>query len=230
MKFSTLWALGAAATLAAAIGGGADAASTKKPAAKPAAAAPAGAPGSQSVDLLPMGQSWIKQCQKNPQTQKNTCVVTRVFGHAADQPPDLGFALYQTEGVDKDHLQVVLPLQLLLPPGIRIQIDGGESVPGRFLTCAPNGCFAETDLTPAQVGKVKSGKILTVAVRNLASVELDFKLSLDGFATALAGPAIDPAVLKKQQDDLQKKLQDQAKKLQQQQQQAPAGGAAAPAK
>ena len=229
MKVSSIRALAAVALVATAFGGVAVAASAKKPAAKPAAGAPAGAPGSQTVDLLPMGQSWIKQCQKNPQTGKQTCVVTRVFGHAADQPPDLGFALYQTEGVAKDHVQIVLPLQLYLPAGIRAQVDGGEAITGRYLTCAPNGCFAETDFTAAQVGKLKTGKILAVAVRNLGGVELDFKLSLDGFATALTGPAIDPAVLQQQQQDLQSKLKAQAQKLQQPK--APAvGGTAAPAK
>ncbi|NEU11248.1 invasion associated locus B family protein [Methylobacterium sp. BTF04] len=211
--------------------------------AAPAPAAPAaGAPqggmaqqqtGPQTVNVKsePSQTDWTKVCGKDQASATDVCYTTRDFVSDQGQPV-LAVAVYDMKNAQQNVrvVRYLLPLGLLLQPGIRFTIDGQQGTAGKFAVCFPNGCFAEaggvsTDL----VNAMKKGTTLNVSVQNQTQREVTFAVPLAGFGKAFDGPAIDPKVLEEQQKKLQSELEkrsdDMRKKLEQQN---AAGGTPAP--
>ncbi len=131
----------------------------KKPAA-PAPTAPAPtAPGTPAANTAaqtgpqivtvksePSQADWTKVCGKDQGSGTDICYTTRDFVSDQGQPV-LAVAVYEMKNpAQKQEVRVVrylLPLGLLLQPGIRFNVDGQAATPGRFAVCFPNGCFAE---------------------------------------------------------------------------------------
>ncbi|MGC5780214.1 invasion associated locus B family protein [Methylobacterium sp. NFXW15] len=226
------------------------AAQPKKPApAAPAPAAPApsqtpaaqtaGQTGPQIVTLKsePSQADWTKVCGKDQGSGTDICYTTRDFVSDQGQPV-LAAAVYDMKNTaQKQEVRVVrflLPLGLLLQPGIRFSIDGQGATAGRFAVCFPNGCFAEVGGVDAGViAALKKGTTLNVSVQNQTQREVTFAVPLAGFGKAFDGPAMDPKVLeeqqKKLQSELEKRSEEMRKKLETQQGAAPAAPAPAPA-
>lgn len=208
----------------------------------PAANTPAGAaaqtgPQIVAVKSEPSQADWTKVCGKDQGSGTDICYTTRDFVSDQGQPV-LAVAVYEMKNAaQKQEVRVVrylLPLGLLLQPGIRFNVDGQAATPGRFAVCFPNGCFAEAGGVDAGViAAMKKGTTLNVSVQNQTQREVTFAVPLAGFGKAFDGPAIDPKVLEEQQKKLQaeleKRSEDMRKKLEQQGGAAPANGAATPA-
>jgi invasion protein IalB len=236
----------ASAALLAVLAAGPALAQPKKPApAAPAPAAPAqqqaapAAPAAQAgngpqivnVKSEPSQADWTKVCGKDQNTNTDVCYTTRDFVSDQGQPV-LAVAVYEMKNAQtKQEVRVVrylLPLGLLLQPGIRFTVDGQQPTAGKFAVCFPNGCFAEAGGVDAGVvAAMKKGSTLNVSVQNQTQREVTFAVPLAGFGKAFDGPAVDPKVLeeqqKKLQSELEKRSEDMRKKLEQGQ------GAAAPA-
>lgn len=203
----------------------------------PAANTPAAQTGPQIVTVKsePSQADWTKVCGKDQASGTDICYTTRDFVSDQGQPV-LAVAVYEMKNpAQKQEVRVVrylLPLGLLLQPGIRFNVDGQTPTAGRFAVCFPNGCFAEAGGVDAGVvAAMKKGTTLNVSVQNQTQREVTFAVPLAGFGKAFDGPAIDPKVLEEQQKKLQaeleKRSEDMRKKLEQQQGAAPAAGAAA---
>jgi invasion protein IalB len=212
--------------------------------AAPAPAAPAaGAPqggmaqqqtGPQTVNVKsePSQTDWTKVCGKDQASATDVCYTTRDFVSDQGQPV-LAVAVYDMKNAQQNVrvVRYLLPLGLLLQPGIRFTIDGQQGTAGKFAVCFPNGCFAEAGGVSADlVNAMKKGTTLNVSVQNQTQREVTFAVPLAGFGKAFDGPAIDPKVLEEQQKKLQSELEkrsdDMRKKLEQQN---AAGGTPAPA-
>jgi invasion protein IalB len=208
----------------------------------PAANTPAAQTGPQIVTVKsePSQADWTKVCGKDQGSGTDICYTTRDFVSDQGQPV-LAVAVYEMKNAaQKQEVRVVrylLPLGLLLQPGIRFNVDSQSPTAGRFAVCFPNGCFAEAGGVDAGViAAMKKGTTLNVSVQNQTQREVTFAVPLAGFGKAFDGPAIDPKVLedqqKKLQAELEKRSEDMRKKLEQQggaAGAAPAAGAAAPA-
>ena len=205
----------------------------------PAANTPAAQTGPQIVTVKsePSQADWTKVCGKDQGSGTDICYTTRDFVSDQGQPV-LAVAVYEMKNAaQKQEVRVVrylLPLGLLLQPGIRFNVDSQSPTAGRFAVCFPNGCFAEAGGVDAGViAAMKKGTTLNVSVQNQTQREVTFAVPLAGFGKAFDGPAVDPKVLEEQQKKLQaeleKRSEDMRKKLEQQQGAAPAAGAAAPA-
>ena len=195
--------------------------------------APAAAGGQQNrLPLVATQKDWTKVCGKDQTANKEVCYTTRDFSAEPGKPPVLALAVYDIKGDDTKIVRMLMPIGLMLRPGFRFAVDNGQTTDGAYEICFPNGCFAEAKIKTAAVDTMKRGSSLSVSVRNQANQEVDFAVPLEGFGKAYDGPAIDPEVLKKQQEQLQAGLQKQAeeerKRLEAQQKggAAPAGGAA----
>lgn len=206
--------------------------------AAPAGAAPqtnAAQTGPQTINVKsePNQADWTKVCGKDQGSGTDVCYTTRDFVSDQGQPV-LAAAVYEMKNAStKQEVRVVrflLPLGLMLAPGIRFSIDGQQATAGKFAVCFPNGCFAEAGgVGPELVAALKKGTTLNVSVQNQTQREVIFAVPLTGFGKAFDGPAIDPKVLEEQQKKLQaeleKRSEDMRKKLESEQK----GGAAAPA-
>ncbi len=186
----------------------------------------------------PSQTDWTKVCGKDPASGAEICYTTRDFVSDQGQPV-LAVAVYDAKGQGAQNQKVVrflMPLGLLLRPGIRFAVDQGQPIPGQYAICFPNGCFAEaTGLKDDFINQMKRGTTLNVSVQNQVAREVTFAVPLAGFGKAFDGPAIDPKVLEEQQKKLQEELEKRSEELRKRLEQqssaagAPAGGAAAPA-
>jgi invasion protein IalB len=238
-------ALPLAAVLGLAAGGPAGAQQKERERKAPApAAAPApaqaqqGQQGQNTGPLLvqvkpePSQTEWTKVCGKDPSNNAEICYTTRDFVSDQGQPV-LAAAVYDMKGPNGTKVvRFLMPLGLLLRPGIRFAVDQGTPNAGVYTVCFPNGCFAETpNLKDEVVAAMKKGTNINVSVQNQVGREVTFQVPLAGFGKAFDGAPIDPKVLEEQQKRLQEELEKRSEELRKklEQGQAGAGGAAAPA-
>jgi invasion protein IalB len=176
-------------------------------------------------------------CGKDPGNNSEICYTTRDFVSDQGQPV-LAAAVYDVKGgtaaTNQKVVRFLMPLGLLLKPGIRFAVDQASPISGSYTVCFPNGCFAETvGLKDDVVTSMKRGTNINVSVQNQVGREVTFAVPLAGFGKAFDGAPIDPAVLqeqqKKLQDELEKRSEDMRKRLEQSTSStAPAGPPAGP--
>lgn len=191
-------------------------------------AAPAGQAGAGptvvQVKPEPSQTAWTKVCGKDQAANKEICYTTRDFVSDQGQPV-LAAAIYDVKGDPNKIVRFLMPLGLLLQPGIRFGVDNAQPTAGRFAICFPNGCFAEATVKDDFINAMKKGTTLSISVQNQGAREVSFAIPLTDFAKGFDGPAIDPKVLEEQQKQLQDEL---AKRQEELRQRLGAGGAAAP--
>jgi invasion protein IalB len=190
--------------------------------AAPAPAAPGAAPGpgaaatpdSGLVQLKPEPSQpdWVKVCGKDPASNVEICYTTRDFVSDQGQPV-LAVAMYDVKGKPEKISRFILPLGLLLAPGIKFAVDQGNSSDGKFAICLPNGCFAEGTTNDAFINSMKKGTTLNVKFKNQVGNEVTFQVPLAGFGKAFDGAPLDPKVLEEQQKKLQEELQKRSDEL-----------------
>ena len=193
------------------------------------------APPATIVQLKPEPSQadWLKICGEDNQTKKKVCYVTRDFVSDQGQPV-LAVAVYDVQGDPQKVVRFLMPLALLLAPGIRFGVDQGQTHPGKYAICFPNGCFAEGSVRDEVVNAMKRGQTLNVSVQNQFSREVSFQVPLAGFGKAFDGPPIDPAVLEQQQRQMEEEMRKQAEEMRKRMEQqggqpaAPAAPAQAP--
>jgi invasion protein IalB len=179
----------------------------------------------------PSQADWTKVCGKDPGTNVEICYTTRDFVSDQGQPV-LAVAVYESKAPQTPRVvRFLMPLGLLLQPGIRFAVDQGQAMPGRYSICFPNGCFAEVaQVTPDTINQLKRGTTLNISVQNQALREVTFAVPLTGFGRAFDGPPVDPKVLEEQQRTLQEQLQRRSEEMKKRlEEQSNAAGAGAPA-
>ncbi len=199
--------------------------------AAPAAGQPAQQPAGPTVVQVkaePSQPEWTKVCGTDQNTKTEICYTTRDFVSDQGQPV-LALAVYDIKGQQPQKVvRFVMPLGLLLQPGLRFTVDQGQAVAGRYVMCLPNGCFAEAQVKDDFIASLKKGANLNVSVQNQAGREITFAVPAAGFAKSFDGAPIDPKVLEEQQRKLQEELQKKSEEMRQKMLQSQ-GGAAAPA-
>jgi invasion protein IalB len=180
------------------------------------------------VKAEPSQPEWTKVCGTDQNTKTEICYTTRDFVSDQGQPV-LAMAVYDVKGKQPQKVvRFVMPLGLLLQPGLRFAVDEGQPTPGRYVMCLPNGCFAEAQVKDDFVASLKKGANLNVSVQNQMGREITFAVPAAGFGKSFDGPPIDPKVLEEQQKKLQEELQKKSEEMRQKMLNG-AAGAAAPA-
>ena len=184
------------------------------PAAQKAAPAPATAPGAAAQS------AWVKLCEKATATQKtkdgkeekkdlNICLThhERLDGNSGMVL--VSAAVRQVEGQDKQAFMVMVPLGMMLQPGMRAtlypkdmwdkaqkneKVDESKLKPLSlaYTLCHPAGCTAETEATPDLLNDLKKGGGLMIFAINAAGAPAAFPVPLVGFEQSYAGAPVDP--------------------------------------
>ena len=178
----------------------------------------------------PSQPEWTKVCDQDPAAKAEICYTTRDFV-SDDGRRVLSVAIYDVKASKSQKtVRFLMPLGLLLPPGIRFAVDQGESTSGRYGICFPNGCFAEAQVKNEFVASLKKGAALNVSAQNQAGQMITLAIPTAGFSKAYDGAPIDPQVLAQQQKSMQEALQKRSDELRQRlQQQGEASALVAPA-
>ena len=218
-----------------------DAAAPPKEAAAPAkegapAAGPAGdgKAGSKSA--------WVKLCEKSPMVkkdkdgkevkeEKNICLTHHERLDGSSGMVIVSAAIREVDGSDKQHLMVMVPLGMAIPPGLRAAVYTKEQwqkasknekidekalkpIELKFSLCHPAGCTAEIEATKEMIEQMKVGGGMMVLAINAAAQPIGFPVPLEGFAEAFAGKPVDNAEYKKARGQLMAQIrQRQAEAL-----------------
>jgi invasion protein IalB len=213
----------------------------KAPAAAPAAKKDAAAPAAKDAAAAPAGKqsAWVKLCEKAPlvkkdkegkdtKEEKEICLThhERLDGNSGMVL--VSAAIRHVEGQDKDHLMVMVPLGMALPPGLKAavytkeqwektskneKIDEKELKPIdlKYSLCHPSGCTAEIEATKEIVDQMKTGGGIMILAMNANAQPIGFPVPLDGFNEALAGKPVDNAEYKKARGQLMAQIRDRQK-------------------
>lgn len=106
---------------------------------------------------------------EDPQTGEPVMAVV-IPGNVGDQPLIAWF---------------VLPLGVLLPPGIAISIDGSEPQRLPVRHCEPGGCLAPVELEEALLQRLRNGSQLQVMAYSIDEQQVSIPISLMGFTAAM---------------------------------------------
>jgi invasion protein IalB len=154
----------------------------------------------------PAQSSWIKVCGQEEAMNKEVCFTTREYVTPEQDQPIMTVALYDVKGMPEKVLRLRLPLSLRLQPGVRINMDKGQSIEGKYAMCLPNGCYVEIPIKEEFITALKKGKTLRIRAQNQIGEEIIFEAPSEGFESAYDGKALDSKELAEQQKKLQEAL------------------------
>jgi invasion protein IalB len=183
-----------------------------------AAAVPAGA--QQQQQQLPEG--WFKACSK--QEDVDICNVQNIM--VADTGQLLtAVSLIEVKGkINRKIFQVTVPSGRMVPPGIGMQIDGGQTQKVDYMICLPDRCIAEVPLSDQLVASFKRGQQVTLTSVNFQNQPNPIQVSLNGFTGAFDGAPLQQSDIEDRQRKIQefvsKNTDDFAKKLKEEQERA----------
>lgn len=173
--------------------------------------------------------SWIKLCAPDHvegEAAKEVCLVTQEV--RTDTGEFLAsISVQETKTPEgKRLIRAAVPLGTLIQPGIRVQVDEGTQVPGKYVICLPNACYAELEIEDSFIDSLKKGNNMVVLVINNQGKPVGIGLTLVGFTKAWEGAPVPVEQLAQQrqklQDELQKRAEEARKKLMEQQAEQPA--------
>jgi invasion protein IalB len=146
----------------------------------PAGAAPALAPG-QTEERF---GNWTLRCMAADGTNPRRCEMVQVLGDNQTGREVLLVAIGYPDGQASPVAWIILPLGVLLPPGIGLKIDQGESHGLPYRACDTGGCATPWRLTDADVAALKAGNELMVIFKDIEGKSLGLPVSLSGFTAA----------------------------------------------
>lgn len=187
----------------------------KKKGAAPAAAAPAAAAAQPQAEQA----MWVKLCEKAPvmtkdkdgkdsRAERGICLThhERLDGNTGMVL--VSAAVRQVEGLDKQHMMVMVPLGMAIQPGLRAsvynkemwekaqkneKVDDAKLSPIKlnFSLCHPAGCTAEIEMTPELTQQMRGNAGLMIFAINANGQVIAFPVPLTGFGQALDGAPAD---------------------------------------
>lgn len=80
----------------------------------------------------------------------------------------------------------IVPLGILLKPGVELQVDANKPVKFQLRYCDGNGCFGFADLNDALVQSMRKGAKMTVTFFAMNGQKISVEMSLKDFSKALA--------------------------------------------
>lgn len=174
--------------------------------------------------------AWVKLCEKSPlvrrdeegkeiKDEKNICLThhERLDGNSGMVL--VSAAIRQVEGSEHEHLMIMVPLGMAIPPGLKAavytkeqwekaskneEIDDSELKPIdlKFSLCHASGCTAEVEANKDIIDQMKAGGGMMILAMNAQAQPVGFPVPLDGFTDAFGGDPVDNEEYKKARGQL----------------------------
>jgi invasion protein IalB len=80
----------------------------------------------------------------------------------------------------------IVPLGVLLKPGVELQVDNAKPVKFQIRYCDGGGCFGFADLNEALIESMRKGAKMTVTFFALNGKKVSVEMSLEDFSKAMA--------------------------------------------
>lgn len=128
---------------------------------------------------------WSRECVKSADGKHEACFVHQ-FVAEMPQKAVLLEILFGYIGPDqRPRMVLTVPLGVLLPPGLRLTLDGGKPLAIPLETCTRDGCRAIVDLDDGALAKFRDGKQLVVRYVVGGGKAIELPVKLEGLNAAL---------------------------------------------
>lgn len=169
----------------------------------------AGTPA-QAQQATPAG--WFKACTK--QADNDVCNVQNVRTAGNGQLLTAVNLIQITGKTTRAIFQVAVPTGRVIPAGVGLQIDGGQTQKIDYSICLPDRCIAEAPLTNDLVAALKRGGELTLTTLNFQQQPNPIKITLSGFTSAFDGDPLQQSELETRQEELQAEIEKRREEFQ----------------
>ena len=133
-------------------------------------------------------QDWMVRCGRPEGQEQEVCEMQQQQVDSEDRTV-MAVAVGRVPGTSNVGLLILLPLGILLPAGVTMQIDGGAAIPLEVERCEREGCRIERILEPDLLNRLKAGTKATVFFQAVdpqgKRQRLGVPISLLGFTAAL---------------------------------------------
>ena len=133
-------------------------------------------------------QDWMVRCGRPDEQGPEVCEMQQQQVDNEDRTV-MAVAVGEVPGTSDVGLLILLPLGILLPAGVTMQIDGGAEIPLQVERCERQGCRIERILEPDLLNRLKGGTKATVFFEAFdpqgERQRLGVPISLLGFTAAL---------------------------------------------
>lgn len=128
---------------------------------------------------------WTLSCGTPQGSDKEMCSAAQVVQNKETEKSLLAAVVGYIPGTQDMAMEFTVPLGVILPAGIRLQVDDSEEI-GRapYLMCTPQGCTGIWKLEDQAVAALKKGLTLKVIVLNSQQRPVAVPVSLRGFTAA----------------------------------------------
>ena len=127
---------------------------------------------------------WNKTCGKDTSGQE-ICVVEQFAVAMPQKAVVLRIRFAPVENREQMRMMVTAPLGIRLPPGLTLNVDGGQATGLPFERCSGEGCDAVAVLDKSALEMFTHGKTLSVRYVVSEQAGVDIPIKLDGMAAAL---------------------------------------------
>jgi invasion protein IalB len=137
------------------------------------------------TEIVEMG--WQKRCADKKSEEAKKC---EIFQRLAIKKSDMRvaeFAIGFPEKKDTARGVVVLPLGILLEPGVAMKIDDGKPFVFKARYCVNAGCFSYINLDKSILDSMKKGKLASFFFKTAEGQDVNLIMNLTGFEKAMKG-------------------------------------------
>ncbi|MBZ0218687.1 MAG: invasion associated locus B family protein [Fimbriimonadaceae bacterium] len=143
-------------------------------------------PAEAAPDAVPQS-AWVKLCNVDEGTNKEICVVSQELRSSDNGQLVASLSIRLVEG-EKNILIAAVPTGVILPPGLRVNVDENPPASAQYTICFPNACVARMELKDEFIALMKKGKNIGIAVIDGSQQTIGFPMTLIGFTAAFDGP------------------------------------------
>ncbi|VAW21320.1 Signal recognition particle GTPase [hydrothermal vent metagenome] len=129
---------------------------------------------------------WQMSCDTPPGASFEQCAI--IQNVTAENQPNVGLSVIVLKTADQKArlLRVLVPLGVLLPNGLGLNVDGQDMGRVAFVRCLPNGCIAEVIMDDPLLKVLSEGKSAIFVVFKTPEEGIGIPVSLNGFAKGFA--------------------------------------------
>jgi len=133
-------------------------------------------------------QDWVVRCQPAPEDAFGAGESCEMYQQVSEQ--ETGQTVLETvigypPGADEPVALFNLPLGMLLPPGVQLQVNDNEPIRFAVQLCVQSGCRADIVLEPELVEQMRAGNEGTLTIADPQGQGVELPLSLLGFSASL---------------------------------------------
>jgi invasion protein IalB len=129
--------------------------------------------------------AWALRCDNSVNSATGECALTQTIRSDDKANVTIAVMIRKTPQIKNGLFQVVAPLNVILPQGVKFKIDQLDIGQLPFFKCSPIGCIAEGLIDDALLERLKAGRIGVITIYLTPEEGLRHLVALEGLKEGL---------------------------------------------